>query len=176
MLNHLGRSLCQTLSLDLNLSSLGFMNFLSKRKLLCLSLELPAEVRGDFPGAIVLRRHVSLGYRRWTASISWSSVCVVHTVQWCERAKWVYPALHWANNKRDTKTIYRSPSVNNRGVRLFVCNSTCNTEDTVKIAWKDCCLNATDLLKYVIHNMQKLLAYMLLKFLLSVKSYVGIQT
>lgn len=38
--------------------------------------------------------------------------------------------------EEDTKTIYRSPSANNGGVCLFVCN-TCNTEDVLEIAWLD---------------------------------------
>lgn len=62
-----------------------------------------------FPGAIVLRRQGFTGASLLDCcSVALvEALCVVHTVQWREHAKLVYPALHWANNKRDTKTIFQ---------------------------------------------------------------------
>lgn len=93
----------------------------------------------ESPGAIVLRRQASVGFCRWTASVSWGFECVVHTVQWRERGgrKMSLPSAPLSKQWKDTKAIYKSPSANDRGVHLFVCNLTCNTEDVLKIAWLD---------------------------------------
>lgn len=140
-----GQMLMPNSSLDLNLlGSLGFMNFLWKRKLLSFIMWTSQE---DVWGSSWFSRSNCSSTARAFGGVFDAErlaltealcvcVCVVHTVQRPEWAKWVYPALHWANNKKkkDTKAIYRSPSTNNGGVRLFVCNSACNTEDMLKIA------------------------------------------
>lgn len=89
----------------------------------------------DFPGAIVLRRQVSVGgFRRHELALA-GTLSALFTRFWgVSGRKWVRPALRWANNKKkNTKAICRSPSANKGGVRLFVCNSTCDTEDTYDV-------------------------------------------